>query len=106
LIKLLSPIAPHICQKLWGNLCDNPNSNVLSENWPIIDENALSLDEVEIIIQVNGKLRAKIILQTNSNQEFVEESALSNQNVAKFANKDNIQKVIFVPNKLINFVTK
>jgi leucyl-tRNA synthetase len=106
LIKLLSPIAPHICQKLWGNLCDNPNSNVLSENWPIIDENALSLDEVEIIIQVNGKLRAKIILQTNSNQEFVEENALSNQNVAKFANKDNIQKVIFVPNKLINFVTK
>ena len=106
LIKLLSPIAPHICQKLWGNLCDNPNSNVLSENWPIIDENALSLDEVEIIIQVNGKLRAKIILQTNSNQKFVEKNALSNQNVAKFANKDNIQKVIFVPNKLINFVTK
>ena len=52
LIKLLSPIAPHICQKLWGNLCDNPNSNVLSENWPIIDENALSLDEVEIIFKL------------------------------------------------------
>ena len=48
LIKLLSPIAPHICQNLWGKLCDNINSNVLSENWPIIDENALSLDEVEI----------------------------------------------------------
>ena len=105
LTRLLSPIAPHICQKLWGQLWQD-NENILSASWPITDETALSVEEIEIIVQVNGKLRARIIVQTDSNQNSIEDAALSHENVSKFADKDNIHKIIFVPDKLINFVTQ
>ena len=90
--------------KIMGSVMSD-NENILSASWPITDETSLSVEEIEIIVQVNGKLRARIIVQTDSNQNSIEDVALSHENVSKFADKDNIHKII-LPDKLINFVTQ
>jgi leucyl-tRNA synthetase len=104
LLKTLSPIAPHLCHHLWQEL-GNAKA-IINESWPSIDESALSQDEVQIIVQVNGKLRSKLMLAANTNKAQIETQALANENVAKFTNGKTIVKVIVVPNKLVNIVVR
>ena len=104
ILRALSPITPHICHYLWQQL--GHNTAIINESWPEVDSNALEQDEVQIIVQVNGKLRAKINLPANSNKQLVETSALTDNNVAKFTQDLKIIKVIVIPNKLVNIVAK
>ena len=104
LLKTLSPIAPHICHHLWQELGNT--TAIINEPWPSIDEAALVQDEVQIIVQVNGKLRAKLMLDAGMDKADIEAQALANENVAKFTKDKNIVKVIVVPNKLVNIVVK
>ena len=101
-VILLSPITPHICEELWQIL--KPGTELLDQLWPVTNESALEVDEVEVIIQVNGKLRGKIMIDKSLSKEQVEEIAKENHNVQKFIIGQTIKKIIVVPNKLINIV--
>ncbi|MFN8770806.1 MAG: leucine--tRNA ligase [Neisseriaceae bacterium] len=101
-VLMLSPIIPHVCEELWQELC--PNLDINAQSWPSPCQKALDADEVEMIVQVNGKLRGKIMLAKNLQNEKVEELAKQNANVQKFIEGSIIKKIILVPNKLINIV--
>ena len=101
-IMLLSPITPHVCEVLWAEL--RPGSELLAEEWVKVDPLALEVDEVEMVIQVNGKLRGKIMVAKALTKDQIEAMAKLNPNVQKFIEGQAIKKMIVVPNKLINIV--
>lgn len=100
-VRMLYPIAPHICFEMWNTLS---NTDIDGESWPTYDEKALVEDEKLIIVQVNGKLRAKITVAADATKESVEALGLSDENVTKFTEGKTIRKVIYVPGKLLNIV--
>ncbi len=104
ILKALSPITPHICHTLWNDLGNN--TAIINESWPKTDPKALEQDEVQIIVQVNGKLRAKTMVSANTDNKAIEAQALKNENIIKFTQDKTIVKVIVVPNKLVNIVVK
>ncbi len=99
---LLSPITPHICHELWGAL--GQDSNILSAPWPIVDESALVRSSIELVVQVNGKLRARIGVPADADRNHIQHMALADPNVIRFTEGMTIRKVIVVPNKLVNIV--
>lgn len=101
-VIMLSPITPHVCEELWHYL--RPNTELLEQNWVEVDSTALDVNEVEMIIQVNGKLRGKIMVKKALPKSQVEELAQQNPNVQKFITGQAVKKIIVVPNKLINIV--
>lgn len=103
-ILMLSPIIPHITHTLWKAL--GHTSAVVDEAWPTVDQNALSKNTVNLVVQVNGKLRANIIADIAAQKPELEELALQNDNVQKYIAGKHVQKIIIVPNKLINIVVK
>jgi leucyl-tRNA synthetase len=101
-ILLLAPIVPHISHSLWQAL--GHQSIPLNEQWPILDESALTRSSVEVVIQVNGKLRGKLDVAIDSPKDQLEALALAQENVQKFLEGVTVRKVIVVPNKLVNIV--
>jgi leucyl-tRNA synthetase len=101
-VLLLSPIIPHVCEELWHNLC--PHTELLDQSWPTVDSKALDVDELEMIIQVNGKLRGKLMVAKAMNRDEIEVMAKENHNVQKFIEGQMIKKIVVVPGKLINIV--
>ena len=102
LILMLTPIVPHVCHHLWQVVGDgNAVQNTL---WQKVDESALIEDEKLIIVQVNGKVRAKLTVAADATKEQVESTGLAEENVAKFIDGKTIRKVIYVPGKLLNIV--
>ncbi len=101
-VRLLAPITPHICFELWNKL--GQSGTIDEAQWPVADKAAMVESEKLIIVQVNGKLRAKLTVAADANQEAVEALALGDENVAKFTDGKTIRKVIFVPGKLLNIV--
>lgn len=104
ILRALSPITPHLCHHLWQQL--GHQTAIINESWPEVDNKALEQDEVQIIVQVNGKLRAKLMLNVDTQKEQLEVRALADENVVKFTSGKTIVKVIVVPNKLVNIVVK
>ena len=104
LTLLLAPFTPHITEEMWQMLGHNPS--VHNEKYPEVDETKLEVKTYEMVIQVNGKVRGKETIKTNSTKEEMEESALNNENAKKFISDKEIIKVISVPNKLVNIVVK
>jgi leucyl-tRNA synthetase len=104
ILRALSPITPHLCHHLWQQL--GHQTAIINEPWPEVDNKALEQDEVQIIVQVNGKLRAKLMLSADTDKAQVEVQALADENVVKFTSGKTIVKVIVVPNKLVNIVIK
>ncbi|KPU83435.1 leucine--tRNA ligase, partial [Psychromonas sp. PRT-SC03] len=101
-VKLLSPITPHICAELYALL--GASDDILSAPWPCVDESALVEDCALIIVQVNGKLRAKLTVSADATKEIVETLALAHENIVKFTEGKSIRKIIFIPGKLLNIV--
>lgn len=100
---LLSPIVPHICQEIWAELC--PNSHILDAGWPASDASAMVQDNIEYVIQVNGKLRGSISVAKTESKDSLEKLALAQPFVQKFIEESmTVRKIIVVPNKLINVV--
>jgi leucyl-tRNA synthetase len=104
LIKLLAPFAPHTCEELW-QMAGYPGS-VFDSSWPTYDESRLKQDEVTVVIQINGKLRAQITVPLDSTQEFIFNNARENEKIQKYLENVKIIKQIFVKNKLLNIVVK
>jgi leucyl-tRNA synthetase len=101
-VLMLAPITPHICHRLWQAL--GHDSSIVDEAWPELDESALVQDKIELMVQVNGKLRAKIKVAADAQNDAIEALALSDENVKKFTDDKEIRKVIVVPGRLINIV--
>lgn len=104
LLVLLNPFSPHITEELWNRL--GHEDRLYNRAWPAYDESALVKDEVEIIVQINGKLKDKLVLPNNTEKEVVEEAARSSEKFIEATDGHEVVKVIFVPNKIINFVVK
>lgn len=101
IVLMLYPIAPHICQKLWLGLGKTEDINRL---WPSVDAAALVQDEIQMIVQVNGKLRGKIKVATGANKDTIEALALAEENVHRFIADKPVKKIIVVPKKLVSIV--
>ena len=104
LVTILSPLTPHICEELWSML--GHTDRLYNKSWPQYDESALVRDEVLIVVQINGKLKEKLMLPNNSSKEVIEEAALKLDKVKEELSGKEIVKVIVVPNKIINFAVK
>ena len=104
LILILNPFVPHITEEMWSDL--GHQQRVYQQNWPKYDAKSLELEEVEIIIQINGKLKDKMVFEKNMAKDVIEEAARGSEKVQEAIGEKNIVKTIVVPNKLINFVVK
>ena len=103
-LRLLSPIAPHISHVLWRDL--GYGDDVLNASWPVVDESALVRDTIELVVQVNGKLRSKVSVPAAADKAAAEAAAMADENVQRFIEDKEIAKVIVVPGKLVNIVVK
>lgn len=99
---LLAPITPHISHELWHRL--GHADPVIDAGWPVLDDSALVQDSLQLVIQVNGKLRGQIEMPASASREEVEAAARANENVLRFVDGLTIRKVIVVPGKLVNIV--
>ncbi|MCC4370924.1 leucine--tRNA ligase [Limosilactobacillus reuteri] len=103
-IKMIAPIMPHMAEELWSQFGES--DTITYQPWPTYDPKALVEDEVEMIVQVNGKVRAKIKMAKDTDRDEAQQLALANEHVKKFTEGKDIKKVIVVPNKIVNIVAK
>jgi leucyl-tRNA synthetase len=102
ILKLLSPFTPHITQKIWSELGEQ--TLIMEESWPEVDATALEESKKEIIIQINGKLRGKIIANINDDEPKIRDMILEDNNLKKYLLDKDIKKVIYIEGKLVNYV--
>lgn len=102
LILMLSPIVPHICHALWQAL--GHEQAIVDEPWPIVDLQALNKEVLELVIQVNGKMRGHIQVPAGIDKQNLEKAVLAHENVKRYTDNQPIQKIIIIPNKLVNIV--
>ena len=106
-LVVLNPFAPHITSELWhivGEKFSHPNGGIAAQSWPAYDEQFLVEDEIEIVLQVNGKVRDRIKVALDASNEELETAARSNDKVRNAVGSQAIRKVVVVPNKLVNVV--
>jgi leucyl-tRNA synthetase len=102
IVRLLGPITPHICEELWAAL--GGAGPLYKAEWPQPDESARELLQVTLVVQVNGKLRARLDLEPGATQEHAVEQALTLDNVQRHLEGKTIRKVIHIPDRLLNIV--
>jgi leucyl-tRNA synthetase len=102
MVLMLAPIIPHICHRLWRDL--GHDSLIIDHRWPKVDAAALVQDSIEMVIQVNGKLRGKMQVGVDAERDVCEAAALANDQVLRFIGDNPVKKVIVVPGKLVNIV--
>ena len=101
-VLVLAPIIPHVCHALWGAL-GKPGA-LIDEHWPAPDPGALAQDSHEIVVQVNGKLRAHITVPASADDDSLRAAAVADPHVQKFIGEAQVRKVIVVRGKLVNVV--
>jgi leucyl-tRNA synthetase len=102
IVLMLSPIIPHACQQLWNEL--GHNDDIVTAAWPLLDESALVQDAIEMVVQVNGKLRGKFSVAATASKTEIEALVLADENVQRYIDGNPIKKLIVVPQKLVNIV--
>ena len=101
-VLLMSPFTPHLCHTLWQAFSDT--DAILKTPWPVVDEGALVKSNIDMMIQVNGKLRSKITIDANMDRDTIQQLALADEKVQGFITDMAVRKIIVVPNKLVNIV--
>lgn len=101
-VLLLAPVVPHICHELWLEMSNG--EPVIDAPWPCADQSAMTRAHIELVVQVNGKLRGRIEVSADTDQDALKELALNHENVQRFIEGTAVRKVILVPGKLINIV--
>ena len=104
LIKLLAPFSPHITEEMWNEI--GGEGSVHAQKWPSFDEEAMKEDEVEIVLQINGKVRDRIVVPAEADKTAMEKAALAQPKVQQYTEGKTVVKVIAVPGKLVNIVVK
>ena len=104
LLRLLAPITPHITHHLWQTL--GFGDNILQSGWPKVDTRLMQTAQIEIGVQINGKLRARIQVPTEASRELIENTALNQENVQRHITDKTIKNIIIVPKKLVNIVVQ
>jgi leucyl-tRNA synthetase len=102
IVLMLSPIIPHVCQQLWLEL--GHQDDIVNAAWPQLDQTALTQESVEMVVQVNGKLRGKFQVQATASKEDIEALVLADENIQKYIEGNPIKKLIVVPQKLVSIV--
>lgn len=102
LLQVLAPFAPHVTEELWAELGHNDTVHI--DHWPKWDEAYLQADQITIVVQVNGKVRANINVPTETDEEMVKQTALSHENIQKYLENKEPARVIYVPGRLVNIV--
>jgi len=103
-IRVMAPFAPHFAEEIW-HMFGNETS-VFDEPWPVFDESALIKDEVEIAIQINGKIKERIMIPTSASDEEIKEMAVANETIQKETDGKTVVKVIVIKGRLVNIVVK
>ncbi|KRN59201.1 leucine--tRNA ligase [Limosilactobacillus secaliphilus] len=103
-VKMIAPIMPHLAEELWSQF--HESDTITYQPWPTYDESKLVEKNVEVIVQVNGKVRAKLQLPKDADKDAVEKQALADEHVQKFVAGKDVKKVIVIPNKIVNIVVK
>jgi len=101
-VLMLSPIVPHICQELWQAM--GHSDAVVDCRWPVADESAMQKDSIELVVQVNGKMRGRISVAADASNEVITDVALAEPNVKRFMEGKALRKAIVVPGRLVNLV--
>jgi leucyl-tRNA synthetase len=101
-VLVLQPVVPHACHALWREL--GHERAAVDERWPTVDESALARDTIEVVVQVNGKLRGRVTVPAGADEAQVREAALADANVQKFMEGKAVRKFVYVPGKLANVV--
>jgi len=104
LVALLYPMAPHICEELWFNL--GHSGSLLREPWPGYDMNAIKAEEMTIVVQVNGKVRSRVTVPSDSSEDELKKAALEDSRIVDLIDRKKVEKVVVVPRKLVNIVAK
>ncbi len=102
IVLLLSPIVPHICHALWREL--RPGTELLDQPWPKADSQALVQDEIELVVQINGKLRGRIRVAKEADHAAIEQTALDHEHIQRSIAGQSVRRVVIVPGKLVNIV--
>ena len=101
-LQILAPFAPHVTEELWQNL--GKKKSIHLSSWPKWDENLIKDEEVKIVIQINGKVRAEMLVEVDESEEEIKKKAQEHEAILKYINGQNINKIIYVKNRLINIV--
>ena len=105
---MLAPVTPHVCHEIWNALHGDGGSAesgpVVDASWPKVHESALVQDEIELVVQVNGKLRSKITVPSGAGKDDCEKLAMADENAQRHIEGKTVRKVIVVPGKLVNIV--
>ena len=101
-VLMLAPVVPHVCHTLWQAL--GHRDPVIDAQWPVADEAAMSRDVIELVVQVNGRLRGHVSVGADADREAIEREAQRNGNVARFIGGKPVRKVVVVPGRLVNIV--
>ncbi|HHT9118658.1 MAG TPA: class I tRNA ligase family protein, partial [Candidatus Hypogeohydataceae bacterium YC38] len=104
IILLLSPFVPHICEELWEALGNSPS--IFEHAWPSYDEEAIKAEEVEMVIQINGKVRGRMLVSVDIEEKEIKARALEDEKIKRFLNGKKVVKTILVPKKLVNIVVE
>ena len=102
IMLLLSPIVPHICHVLWREL--KPGTELFDQPWPQADSSALVQNEINLMVQINGKLRGQIQVTKDTDKATIEQLALNNESIQKYIGGKTVKKIIVVPGRLVNIV--
>lgn len=104
LVLMLSPFVPHICEEMWEGL--GFTEPVFNAGWPSFNEEALAKESIEIVVQINGKVKAKLEVPSGLSKEEFEQECLGTDSVKALIDNRTVVKIVAVPGKLINFVVK
>ena len=100
MMRLLAPFAPHIAEEIWHEL--GHEESILRASWPGIDSEALTRETVELVVQVNGKVRGRLVAAVDMDRGDLEAAALATESIQKYLDGKTVRKVIIVPNRLVN----
>jgi leucyl-tRNA synthetase len=103
-VVLLSPIAPHVCEELWARMGND--QSILHASWPVADPAALVRETIELVAQVNGKLRGRVTVPADATEEAVTAAVFADENIARHTEGKQIVKTVIVPGRLVNIVVK
>ncbi|HEQ99762.1 MAG TPA: leucine--tRNA ligase [candidate division Zixibacteria bacterium] len=102
--QLIAPLAPHFAEEIWSMF--GYRESIFKSSWPSYDPNAVVCEQINIVVQVNGKVREQILIDSDASQDLIEKMAMESEKVGKFIEEKTIIKIIHVPGKLINIVAK